>query len=57
MADPVRPESAEDELRENLPPNELEREERRLERLRLVTSSWPMPSRFTDFEPDPREAA
>ena len=57
MADPVRPESVEDELRENLPPNELEREERRLERLRLVTSSWPVPSRFTDFEPDPREAA
>jgi hypothetical protein len=35
---------------------ELEREERRLERLRLVTSSWPTADRFDDDLP-PQTAA
>ena len=35
-------------------PNELEREERRLERLRLVATAWPPPESFDDdFEPRP----
>jgi hypothetical protein len=33
--------------------SELEREERRLERLRLIVNR----ERFNDFEPDPQEAA
>jgi hypothetical protein len=37
--------------------SELEREGRRLERLRLVVSHWPTPNRFEEFEPDPKEAA
>jgi hypothetical protein len=36
---------------------ELEREKRRLERLRLVTQLWPPPERFDDPDPEPREAA
>jgi hypothetical protein len=35
---------------------ELEREERRLERLRLVTNSWPTADRFDDDVP-PQSAA
>jgi hypothetical protein len=36
---------------------ELQREQRRLARLRLVTPLWPPPERFDDPDPDPREAA
>jgi hypothetical protein len=36
--------------------SELEREERRLERLRLVVVPWPVPERY-DEEPEPRPAA
>jgi hypothetical protein len=36
---------------------ELEREERRLERLRLVVSALPPPRAVEEFEPDPNEAA
>jgi hypothetical protein len=37
---------------------ELEREERRLERLRLVTSNvWPPAHRFEDPDPAPDQAA
>jgi hypothetical protein len=36
--------------------SELEREERRLERLRLLPQPWPIPKAF-DKEPDPEEAA
>lgn len=37
---------------------ELQREERRLERLRLVSSrSWPTPSRFEEPESEPDRAA
>jgi len=38
-------------------PSELEREERRLERLRLITSAWPPLRRVDDSDPDPQEAA
>jgi hypothetical protein len=38
-------------------PSELEREERRLERLRLVVTPWPTPKPYEDFEPGPQEAA
>ena len=37
-------------------PSELEREERRLERLRLVANSWPRPEQFDDDTP-PQSAA
>jgi hypothetical protein len=38
--------------------SELAREERRLERLRLVTQLWPTPDRFDDDpDPGPEEAA
>jgi hypothetical protein len=37
-------------------PSELEREERRLERLRLLPQPWPVPKAF-DNDPDPKEAA
>jgi hypothetical protein len=37
-------------------PSELEREERRLERLRLVATGWPPPERFDD-DPEPQAAA
>jgi hypothetical protein len=36
--------------------SELEREERRLERLRLVTQVWPLPDRFEDDDEGPRAA-
>ena len=36
--------------------SELEREERRLERLRLLPQPWPIPKTF-DNEPDPKKAA
>jgi hypothetical protein len=37
---------------------ELQREERRLERLRLVSSqSWPTPTRFEEPESEPDRAA
>jgi len=36
---------------------ELDREQRRLERLRLVTELWPPPDRFDDPDPGPQEAA
>jgi hypothetical protein len=36
--------------------SELEREERRLERLRLVVNSWPPPEHFDDDSP-PQTAA
>jgi hypothetical protein len=36
--------------------SELEREERRLERLRLVATSWPAPEPFDD-DPEPQAAA
>jgi hypothetical protein len=37
-------------------PSELEREERRLEKLRLLPQPWPIPKVF-DKDPDPQEAA
>jgi len=37
-------------------PSELEREERRLERLRLVANAWPPPDHFEDETP-PQTAA
>jgi hypothetical protein len=37
-------------------PSELEREERRLEKLRLLPQPWPVPRVFSS-EPDPEEAA
>lgn len=37
-------------------PSELEREERRLERLRLVVNSWPPQEHFDDDQP-PQTAA
>jgi hypothetical protein len=36
--------------------SELEREERRLERLRLVVTAWPTPDRFEDDEDGPAAA-
>jgi hypothetical protein len=36
--------------------SELEREERRLERLRLVVTAWPTPDRFDDDEDGPAAA-
>jgi hypothetical protein len=36
--------------------SELEREERRLERLRLVVSAWPSPDRFEDDDEGPAAA-
>jgi hypothetical protein len=38
-------------------PSELEREERRLERLRLVATAWPAPDPYYDDDPDPPSAA
>lgn len=38
-------------------PSELEREERRLERLRLVATAWPTPDQHYDEDPEPRPAA
>jgi hypothetical protein len=56
MADPRRG-LEEEEPRDDRRPSELEREERRLERLRLVVAPWPTPRHYDDFEPDPQEAA
>jgi hypothetical protein len=36
--------------------SELEREERRLERLRLVVTAWPAPERFEDDDDGPAAA-
>jgi hypothetical protein len=36
--------------------SELEREERRLERLRLVVSAWPTPDRFEEDDEGPAAA-
>jgi hypothetical protein len=36
--------------------SELEREERRLERLRLVVNAWPSPDRFEDEDEGPAAA-
>jgi hypothetical protein len=36
---------------------ELDREQRRLERLRLVNELWPPRDRFDDPDPPPQEAA
>jgi hypothetical protein len=36
--------------------SELEREERRLERLRLVATAWPAPDRFEDDDDAPAAA-
>ena len=36
--------------------SELEREERRLERLRLVVTAWPSPSRYEDDDEGPAAA-
>jgi hypothetical protein len=36
--------------------SELEREERRLERLRLVVTAWPSPNRFEDEDEGPAAA-
>jgi len=36
---------------------ELDREQRRLERLRLVNELWPPPDRFDDPDRPPQEAA
>lgn len=36
--------------------SEVEREERRLERLRLITQAWPLPSRFEDDDEGPTAA-
>ena len=36
--------------------SELEREERRLERLRLVVAPWPTPDRFDDDDEGPAAA-
>lgn len=57
MADPRRRVTEEDEPRDDRRPSELEREERRLERLRLVVTRWPTPDPFAEWEPDPKEAA
>jgi hypothetical protein len=49
---------SDEERAEQAPASELEREERRLERLRLITTAWPMPKPSQgDLTPDPREAA
>jgi hypothetical protein len=46
------------EPRETTQMSELQREERRLERLRLVSSrSWPTPVRFNEDESEPDKAA
>jgi hypothetical protein len=46
------------EPRENFQATELQREERRLERLRLVSSrSWPTPVRSHEDETEPDKAA
>jgi hypothetical protein len=37
-------------------PSELEREERRLEKLRLVANSWPPTEHFEDESPPPTAA-
>jgi hypothetical protein len=42
---------------ETSPGPELEREERRLERLRLVTQVWPLTDRFDDPDPGPPQEA
>jgi hypothetical protein len=56
MADPRRPLN-DDEPTEDRRPSELEREERRLERLRLIATRWPTPDPFEELEPDPQQAA
>jgi hypothetical protein len=39
------------------PAPELEREQRRLERLRLVTQQWPLADRDDESDPGPQQAA
>jgi hypothetical protein len=45
-----------DEQTQEPQPSELEREERRLERLRLVVTAWPVPNSFEDDDPGPQAA-
>jgi hypothetical protein len=47
---------SEDQQTTEQQPSELEREERRLERLRLVVSAWPSPDRFDDEDEGPAAA-
>jgi hypothetical protein len=47
--------SEEQQTTEQMSP-ELEREERRLERLRLVVTSWPAPDSFEDDDDGPAAA-
>jgi hypothetical protein len=49
--------SDQNEPREQRHESELEREERRLARLRLVVTHWPTPNHYEEFEPGPQEAA
>ena len=49
--------SDEQEQAQDAQPSELEREERRLERLRLVTTAWPTAQQYHDEDPEPRPAA
>ncbi len=57
MADSRRPVSEEPERADDLQTSELEREERRLERLRLIVNAWSAPGGVEDVDPDPKEAA
>jgi hypothetical protein len=47
---------SEDQQTTEQQPSELEREERRLERLRLVVNAWPSPDRFDDDDEGPAAA-
>jgi hypothetical protein len=49
--------SDERETPSETPSPELDREQRRLERLRLVNELWPPPDRFEGPDPTPPEAA
>jgi hypothetical protein len=49
--------SEESERIDELQASELEREERRLERLRLIVNAWSVPGHVDDVDPGPKEAA
>ena len=48
---------SEEQQTQNGQPSELEREERRLERLRLVATAWRAPDHYYEEDPEPRPAA
>jgi hypothetical protein len=57
MADSRRPVDEDSRPVDVRQASQFEREERRLERLRLIVSEWSTAPPFEELDPDPKEAA